>query len=252
MSKVPIAVQLFTLRNEAARDFVGTLREVADAGYHGVEFAGYGGLTARDLRQILDDFGLKAAGSHVGFDALRKDIERQLDYNRELGSRYIVCPSLPQSLHRDAAGFRQAAGILDEIGHRCRSAGFTFCYHNHAFEFQTFDGRYGLDILYGGSRPENVQAEIDVYWVKKGGADPVEFIRRYAGRAPLIHLKDMTGDERATFAEVGEGVLDFEAIFAAAEEGGVQWYIVEQDQCARPPVESVKISLNNLRRWGKV
>lgn len=252
MSKVPVAVQLYTLRNEAAKDFIGTLRQVAEIGYAGVEFAGYGGLVARDLRRVLDDLGLQSAGSHVGFEALQKDLQKQVDICLELGSRFIACPSIPQAYHKDAAGFRQAGAILDQIGQRCRAAGLGFCYHNHAFEFQKFDGQFGFDILYGASRPENVQAELDVYWVKKGGADPTEYLRRYAGRAPLIHLKDMAADEKGSFAEVGEGILDFSSLFAAAEAGGVAWYIVEQDQCARPPLESVRISFENLRKWGKV
>jgi sugar phosphate isomerase/epimerase len=125
------------------------------------------------------------------------------------------------------------------------------CYHNHDFEFRQFDGRYGLDILLGATDPELVKAEVDTYWVQKTGVDPAAYLRQYAGRCPLVHLKDMTADESRTFAEIGEGSMDWSAIFTAAEAGGAAWYIVEQDTCRRAPLESVAISLRNLQSMGK-
>src|SRR5437870_2072926 len=122
------------------------------------------------------------------------------------------------------------------------------CYHNHAFELDRFNGRTGLDILFGAADPDLVHAEIDMYWIQYGGGDPVEMVRRFAGRAPLIHLKDMAADGTRTFAEVGEGIMDWPAILAASQSAGAQWYIVEQDTCRRSPFESIEISLRNLRR----
>ena len=131
------------------------------------------------------------------------------------------------------------------------SEGLTLCYHNHAFELEeSFDGELGLDILYNNSSAANLSAEIDVYWVKRGGADPAAYLAKYAGRIPLVHAKDM--DTAGNFAEGGAGTLDFAAIFAAAEAGGVTTYVVEQDTCPGDPLESVALSIANLRKMGKL
>ena len=139
---------------------------------------------------------------------------------------------------------------MSDVGGKLAERGLVLGYHNHSFEFQQFDGEYGLDIFYRAAHAEHVQAEIDVYWVQHGGVDPAEYIRSMPGRTPLIHLKDMAED--GAFAEVGEGVLAWDSIFDASEANGAAWYIVEQDVCQRPPLESVKISLDNLREMGKL
>lgn len=250
MSSIPVSVQLWTLRDEVDRDFVGTLRKVAEIGYAGVEFAGYGAFSAGELRKVLDDLGLKASGSHVGIEALIADLPRQMDYCREIGSEFLICPWLPDEMRTDAQAYLRTAETLDRIGAECRRNGLAFCYHNHDFEFQRFDGKYGLDILYEATNPQDVQAQLDVYWVKRGGGDPAAYIRKYAGRCPLVHLKDMADDADRSFAEVGTGILDFDSIFTACQEAGVRWYVVEQDVCKRPPLESVRISFENLRARG--
>jgi sugar phosphate isomerase/epimerase len=242
---------MYTLRNETARDFIGTLREVAKIGYAGVEFAGTGGLSAAELKRLLADLNLRAAGSHTGLDVLEGDLNAALDFTQEIGSEFVVCPYLPEERRRSADDYRALAEVLNRAGAACKQRGLQLCYHNHAFEFERFDGQYGLDILYTASDPDLVKGEIDTYWIRKGGADPAAYIRQYSGRCPLIHLKDMAADEKQSFAEVGEGTLDWPAIFAAAESGGARWYIVEQDVCQRPPLESITISLQNLRAMGK-
>jgi sugar phosphate isomerase/epimerase len=251
MAQIPIALQMYTLRTEAGRDFVGTLREVAGMGYAGVEFAGTGGLSAPELRRLLDDLNLRAAGSHTGLEALEADLNAALDFNQEIGNEFIVCPYLPENRRKTADDYRALAGLLNRAGAACKERGLQLCYHNHDFEFQRFDGQYGLDLLLGATDPQLVKAEVDTYWVQKAGVDPAAYLRQYSGRCPLIHLKDMAADESRSFAEVGEGTMEWPAIFASAEAGGAVWYIVEQDVCKRPPLESVAISLRNLRAMGK-
>lgn len=250
MAKIPVALQMYTVREDAGRDFVGTLRKVVALGYAGVEFAGTGGMTAPDLKRLLDDLGLQVAGSHVGLDTLEGALDAALEYNLTLGNRFVVCPWLPEDRRRDADDYRRLADVLNDIGRACRELGLQFCYHNHAFELQSFNGQTGLDILFEATDPDLVKAELDTYWVEYGGASAVEYLRRYAGRTPLVHLKDMADDPQRSFAEVGTGTMDFDAIFAASEAAGVEWYIVEQDTCQRPPLESVEISLKNLRARG--
>jgi sugar phosphate isomerase/epimerase len=251
MSQVPIALQMYTVRDDAASDFAGTLRKVADTGYAGVELAGTGGMPASALRALLQDLGLQIAGSHVSLQMLEDDLNAVLDYNSELGNPRVVCPWLAME-RRTAEGYRALAESLNRVGAACRERGMELCYHNHDFEFERFDGQTGFDILFGSTDPGLVKIELDTFWAVKGGYDAAEIIRKYAGRIPLIHLKDMTDDDEKTFAEVGEGTMDWPSIFAAGDAAGAAWYIVEQDKCARPPLESIRISLDNLRKMGRV
>lgn len=242
----PVALQLYTVREDCQRDFAGTLRQVAAMGYAGVELAGYGGFTAAALRSLLDDLGLAVAGNHVRLERLENELDQVIEENLVLGNRYVVCPSIPEYRRQDEAGWRQVAGSLDAIGQRLKAHGLQLCYHNHAFEFVRVGEGYALDLLFAATDPDRVKAELDVYWVRRGGEDPVAYLRRLGPRCPLVHLKDMAPD--GSFAEVGTGQLDFAAICAAAS--GAAWFVVEQDVCQRPPLESARISLENLHRMG--
>lgn len=248
MKKKRIGLQLYTLRDETARDFRGTLARVAEMGYHGVELAGDGGLGAAEMLAALDAAGLKAFGSHVGLDRLESDLPSVIAYHLEIGCKYLVCPFLPEERRRDKSAYERIGETLTEIGRACAEAGLRFCYHNHDFEFRRFGGATGLELLYGASDPGLVQAELDLYWVSFAGLDPAAYLRQLKGRCPLVHLKDMAPDR--AFAEVGQGTLDWPGIFAAAGEAGVDYYLVEQDACRRPPLESVRISMENLRGMG--
>ncbi|HSV74759.1 MAG TPA: sugar phosphate isomerase/epimerase [Chthonomonadales bacterium] len=250
MGKLPIAVQLYTLRDDAAKDFPAVLKQVAGLGYAGVELAGTHGMAAADLKRLLDDLGLKAVGSHTGIEQLETELSAVLDYNEAIGNPYVVCPWMPEERRQSADGWKRAAETLAGIGEACQTRGMRLCYHNHAFEFERFNGATGLDILFGGAPAAALGSELDTYWVRYGGEDPVAYLRKLAGRVPLVHLKDMLGDESRGFAEVGEGVMDWPTIAAEAGAAGAEWLIVEQDVCQRPPIESVEISLRNLRRMG--
>ncbi|HEX8551308.1 MAG TPA: sugar phosphate isomerase/epimerase [Abditibacteriaceae bacterium] len=249
MSRPPIAVQLYTLRDLTSKDMAGTLARVAELGYEGIEFAGYGNLEIEAAQRAAKEAGLKVVGNHVGFDALRNNFNKVIDDSLLLDNKYLVCPSLPGE-QRTKEGYAAFGKELEEMGARANSAGMTLCYHNHDFEFEQFDGEYGLDLLYANSQPQLVQAEIDTFWVKKGGADPATYIRQYSGRVPLLHIKDMGAD--GGFAEVGNGSLDWPSIFAAAEEAGVTAYIVEQDTCPGDPMDSIRQSIENLKNMGKL
>ncbi len=249
MAGIPVALQMYTVRDRTAEDFEGTYRAVAEIGYDGVEIAGDGGLSAAQMKRLLDDCGFARCGAHIGLDALEGDLQRHLDYHLEIGNRFLVVPWLAENLRGDAAGWRAMGARLATLGEAVKAAGLVLCYHNHAFEFDVREGDlFGFDILYQSAPADLLQCEIDTYWVKAGGQDPAAYVRRYSGRAPLIHLKDMTPGDQPTFTEVGTGTLDFPAIFKAAEGGNVAAWIVEQDRCQRPSLESAKISHDNLRR----
>jgi sugar phosphate isomerase/epimerase len=251
MGKVPVALQLYTVRDEMAKDFKGTVRKVGQMGYAGVELAGTGGLSADEMRELLSEAKLKLAASHVGLGPLETELDQVLAYYQGLNTKYLGVPALPTEM-RNPAGFRKAAAAMNKAGAALKKAGYALYYHNHAFEFDVIDGVRGIDILYNETDPALVKLQMDVYWVQYAGADPASMIKQYSGRFPLIHLKDMVGaGAERTWAEVGEGVIDFTPIFAASEAQGVEWYIVEQDRCARPSLESAKLSLQNLKKWGK-
>jgi sugar phosphate isomerase/epimerase len=247
-----VGLQLYTVRDLMQKDFVGTLGAVARLGYPSVQLAGYGGLSARELKKVLDDLGIEAAGSHVGIEALEKQTDEEITFCLEAGTRDVIVPVMPAPWRESEDGYRKLADALNRIGARCQALGARLSYHNHGFEFATFNGRHGIDITLAACAPELVAFEPDVYWIKVGGADPVEYIKKYTGRTPLIHLKDMTAGPTPTYAEIGEGIIDFAPIFAASEASGAEYYVVEQDFCARPALESARVSLEHLKAWGKV
>ncbi|MEO6893064.1 MAG: sugar phosphate isomerase/epimerase [Ktedonobacteraceae bacterium] len=245
MNTTSVALELYTVRDETARDFAGTLRRVAEMGYPAVEFAGYGGLTSKEMAALLAETGLRAVATHVGLAVLEQDLEAAISYCLEIGCSLLVIPWLAPEL-RNAASIRSLAPRFNEMGRRCREHGVTFGYHNHDFEFQQSDGEYLLDILLKETDPALVTLELDVYWAAYAGVDPIAYLRRYAGRVPLVHLKDMSADR--TYTEVGDGLLDIAGICKAGQESGVQWYAVEHDQPRMPSLESARRSLENLRR----
>jgi sugar phosphate isomerase/epimerase len=242
---------MYTVRDASARDFKATLRRVAEIGYRAVELAGLYNLTPAELRQTLGDLGLKCVSVHVGLPLLRQNLSHEIETYLTLGASYIVCPWLPPAERGDAAGYRALAAELNGIGERCRDNGLQLCYHNHDFELAQFNGQYALDILLENSDPANVQLEPDLYWLKFAGVDPVAYIRRWAGRAPLLHFKDMSTTQPPTFAEVGTGTLDWAGIMAASKEIGAKWHIVEQDTCPGDPLVSIKISHENYDKLVK-
>ncbi len=249
MSKLPVALQMYTVRDRTAEDFAGTYRAVAAMGYDGVEIAGDGGLSAAEMKQLLDDCGFARCGIHTMLSALEEDVQKHIDYNLEIGNKYLVVPWMPEELRRDAAGWRAVGARMAAIGAKLKAAGLVLGYHNHAFEFEVKEGdQFGFDILYASAPADLLQCEIDTYWVKFGGQDPAAYVARYKDRAPLLHLKDMTPGPEPTFTEVGTGTLDFASIIKAAEGGVTAALIVEQDRCERPSLESAKISHDNLRR----
>ena len=229
-----IAAQLYTVREQLTRasDLRGILGRLRDIGYVAVEVAGLQASVAEELESELQRAGLVACACHVGLE----EIEASAPRCKAWGCRYVVVPSLPAE-YQSRAGFQRFASEAEGIAGKLRPLGLELAYHNHDFELPI-----GLEILFTGG----LKAELDVFWLKHGGADPVEWIRRLAGRLPLVHLKDMAQDGRQT--EVGEGILDWPAILGACREAGVEWLVVERDEGERDPMESLEISYRNLAR----
>lgn len=226
-----LGAQLYTAREPLADDFVGVLEAVRELGYEEVEFAGYHGRTAGEIRAVLDDLGLAAPAAHIGLDALRDDLDAQVEAARVLGHEYLVVPWIDEAERTSLDGYRRVAAGLNEIGARLEEAGVRLAYHNHAFEFETFGGDHsGYDVLLEETDPALVAMEMDFYWAVHAGHDPVAYFERYPGRFPLVHVKDRTPS--GAMADVGAGAIDFARIFARAEQAGLQHAFVEHDRPA--------------------
>jgi sugar phosphate isomerase/epimerase len=246
MRREQISLQLYTVREETARDMPATLRRISEIGYPAVEFAGYGGLTPRDLKTILDDLGLEASGVHVPLDYFETDLGGVLADMHALGCAHAVLPSAPPERRRDEASVARLAEDLNRWGELCRDEGVTLSYHNHDFEFAPLGESTMWDVLVRETDPELVHLELDLYWIKYGGTDPETVLRDVGDRVSLVHLKDMAPDDTRSDLPVGEGTMPWRGLLEAADAVGVEWYIAEQDN-PRDALEDVKASLQHMR-----
>lgn len=239
-----VGLQLYTVRSLMERDFAGTLKQVAEAGYQEVEFAGYFGNEPGAVREILDQVGLDPVAAHLPREAFEKRIDEVIAAAEVIGHRYLILPWLDPG-QRTVEGYESLATMCNDAGKACKSAGLTYGYHNHEFEFEPLadGGKKGFDILLEQTDPDLVTLEMDLFWIARGGADPLAYFERYPGRFALCHVKDM--DQDGQMVDVGDGMIDFARIFARSEQAGLEHYIVEHDQPA-DPLYSIKTSRDNL------
>ena len=250
MGKIPIGLQLYSVREDCARDLPGVLAAVAKMGYDGVEFAGYYGRSAEEMRRMLDDNGLQCCGTHIGLDTLLGDaLPATVEFHQALGNRFLIVPGLAEERRNSKAAWQETARLMNGIAERLQPHGMRTGYHNHWIEFQPLDGELPWDTFFGNTRPEVVM-QFDTGNALHGGAEAPEFLQRYPGRAATVHLKEYSGSyDRAL---LGEGDVDWKTIFDLCENvGGTEWYIVEQESYAYPPLECVDRCLQNLRAMGK-
>ncbi len=250
MNTAILGAQLYTLRQftQTSKEFAHTLQKVKKIGYPAVQLSALGPIPVTEIKRIIDQEGLVVAATHVSFEKLCTETEAMIAEHQFLNCKHIAIGSLPQ-IYQNPAGYLEFAHLASTVARRLAAAGLTFSYHNHSFELERFGARTGLDILVAESAPEVFNFEIDTYWIQHGGGDPADWIRKVAGRIPLVHLKDMTIVNREqVMAEVGAGNLNWPEILRACRAAGVQWYLVEQDTCARDPFESLAISFENLKQ----
>ena len=251
MTSIPIGIQLYTVREDLSQDPFGTLRELAGMGYQGIELAGLVDRKVEEWKRWVDDLDLRVAGSHAPLEELQKDLDRIMDEQETLDNHRLVLPWLPEEIQNQGSeGYRQIGEFLDEVSEKIAPRGFSISYHNHSFEFLPDGKGYLLDTLLEAGSKKNFKFELDTYWVRHGGVDPEEYMRKYRGRIELLHIKDMGPGEQRPFTEIGSGILDWEGIFKAAQEVGVEWFIVEQDVCSGPALESARKSLEYLKSRG--
>ena len=267
---LPVAVQLYTLREEMKVDMRATLEKVKALGYEGVEFAGLFGKTGEEVRDMCQEIGLVPLSAHVPYVDMVEDITI-LETYKTIGCKYVVVPYLKEEHRPGTDAFAEVIENIKKIGAAANELGLTLLYHNHDFEFIKLDGKYALDILYEEVNATLLQTELDTCWVNVGGEVPADYIKKYAGRCPIVHLKDFYGEKsddmyeliglEATapkrpgnfeFRPVGSGVQNFPAILKASEESGALWVVVEQDKATMglTPIESVEKSREYLRTLG--
>ena len=236
-------LQLYTLREAMNGDFEGTLARVAEMGYREMEFAGYYGRSAGQVRQALADNGMTSPAAHIQLQAVRENLAAEIDFAAGVGQRFLVVPSLPGD-ERSLDDYRRHAATLNRAGEQCREAGLKMGYHNHNFEFETTDGRIPYDILLEETDPELVDMELDLFWIVHAGHDPMAYFANHPGRFSMLHVKDR--DASGMMADVGGGEIDFAGIFAEADTAGFRHYFVEHDNPG-DGFASVAASLNHLR-----
>ncbi|RMQ50877.1 hypothetical protein ALQ04_01816 [Pseudomonas cichorii] len=244
----PIALQMYTLRD------AGTLEQqlamARSAGFRSVEVVGNQGVTANELRFLLDKYQLNVISSHEQLAALRNNLPATIAFNQAIGNRVLVLPWLELADRpTDAAGWRRLGAELDRLGARLRDYGMKLAYHNHDFEMKEYQGRTALEWMVSASKPENLWLEVDVAWISRGGHDPARFIRKYASRLFAIHAKDNSGigvrDDERNFAPLGEGLLNWKEIIPAYERTDKPLYIVEHD-LPKDPAAIITTSRRNL------
>ncbi len=250
MPRIPIALQLYSVRKECEADLPGVLDAVARMGYDGVEFAGYYGRSAAELRRMLDERGLRCAGTHTAFTSiLGEELSRTAEFAATLGHRFLIVPGLPAERRASRAAWLETARLFTEASAAAAELGMLVGYHNHSVEFEEMDGELPWDTFFAHT-PASVVMQVDIGNALHGGGDPVPYIARYPGRALTVHLKEHSAtNDRAL---VGEGDVDWRKVFTLCETvGGTEWYIVEQESYAYPPLECVDRCLQNLRAMGR-
>jgi sugar phosphate isomerase/epimerase len=229
-----IGIQLYSVRRELERDFEGTLGRVAAIGYKEVEFAGYFDRRPEEIKSILDRYDLVAPSAHIPIESARVDWPGALAAARVIGHQYLVIPWLPPEERRTLADFSRRAAELNRLGEAAQQAGMRLAYHNHDFEFTPLQGRIPYDLLLAETDPDKVALELDLFWITKGGQDPLRYFARYPGRFELVHVKDSSGPPEHIQVDVGRGIIDFRRIFTRRRQAGIRHFFVEHDDPADP------------------
>lgn len=276
IKNLPIALQLYSVRDDLNANFEGTLQRVKDMGFDGVEFAGLYGHSPAQIRELCEKIGLVPISAHVPYVEMAEDPERVLGDYAEIGCSYVAVPYMDEQYRPGTKAFPEVVETMKRLGQIAREKGMTLLYHNHDFEFvkiSTADGNmaYGLDVLFDSVPADLLQTELDTCWINVAGEDPVAYLDKYAGRAPMVHLKDfvMAGKKPAKLYALigidagaqetaeggsfelrpnGYGVQDIPAILDASAKAGAKWIVVEQDEpsMGKSPMECTQMSMDYL------
>jgi len=252
--KIPIGLQLYSVRDACGKDLPGVLAAVAKMGYQGVEFAGYHGRKAEELRKMLDDNGLKCCGTHTGLDTLTGNaLQGTIEFNKTIGNKYLIVPGLPHANMASVQALIGTAKLFTELAEKVNTldnapAGMCVGYHAHGGDFKAVGGQVPWEVLFSHAGPAVVM-QLDTGNCLDGGGDPIAILKKFPGRSATIHLKEHGGKPGAV---IGEGLVKWQEVFDLCETtGGTQWYIVEQESYAGSPLDAVKGCLESLHKMGK-
>jgi sugar phosphate isomerase/epimerase len=245
--KIPVGLQLYSLREQCAKDLPGMLTAVSKIGYRGVEFAGYHGRNAKDLRKLLDDNGLVACGTHTPYESVQGDkLKETIEFNRTIGNKFLIVPWMNETQSKQE--WLDRAKLFNDIADKIKPEGMWVGYHAHAHDFKQLEGVAAWDLFFGNTKPAVVM-QLDTSNCCEGGADPVAILKKYPGRARSIHIKAFGGGPDAV---LGEDKVNWKEVFAFCEtKGGTQWYVLEHES-SKDPLDAVKRSYAALQKFGKV
>ncbi len=253
-AKPQMAIQLYTMRNPAKKDLPGTLKKIREMGWKYVQWSGMPGLPAEKIREALDEADLKAISCHCGVEPFEKDFDKEVAFWKTVGVTYAGPGGMMGDCKKTLKDWVRGAKRMDAVGAKLRGEGIQLMYHNHASEFESFpdDPRSKEDILLAETDPKNLVAELDIAWVQVGGVDPAAYIRKCKGRCPHVHAKDLApkkeGEKGTKFTPLGQGIIDWDEVFAAGREAGIKWYTYEQDNGAGDPFDYAAASYEFLAK----
>ena len=258
MDRIPIGLELYSVRHELEKDALGTLKAVADMGYDGVEFAGPPKHSGDELKAMLDETGLVCCGWHTPFDLVQDDtLDATIELNRTLGNRFVIVPGIPGHLRETRADWLKLAAVFNELAAKLAAPGMLTGYHNHHVEFEPLDGEAPWDTFFGHT-DDAVVMQLDTGNARFGGGDVVSILERYPGRATTVHLKPYSmaaakDNPRDGFRPLfDKDDTPWEDVFRLCETSGrTEWYIVEYECDAYPPLEAVDRCLQALKAMGK-
>jgi len=248
MAKPKVGIQLIVYGARSGDDLAGVLQEVAEVGYAGVEAGNlFKQASPEEVKELFDKNELQLAGAHGGYGEVSQEenLEENIAYLKAMNSRYLICSGVAPG--GGIAAYENAAETFNKVGEKCKEEGLVFCYHNHAWEFQSFDGTKGIHRLTELTDPALVKLCVDVYWVHIGGESPAAFIKRYSDRTPYVHFKD---GGQGYFVELGQGEVELKAAFKAALDVGADWLVCEQDRTEKELKQSVTESRQYLHELG--
>ena len=246
-TKIPVGLQLYSVREQCTADLPGTLIAVSKIGYRAVEFAGYYGRSAKELRKLLDDNGLVACGTHTPYESVQGDkLKETVEFNRTIGNKFLIVPWMNEAKSRQE--WLDRAKLFNDIADQLKPDGMWVGYHAHQHDFKQIEGVSAWDLFFGNTKPEVIM-QLDTSNCCEGGADPVAVLKKYPGRARSIHIKAFGGGPDAV---IGEDKVDWKAVFAFCEsKGKTQWYVLEHES-SKDPLDAVKRSYEALKKMGKV
>ncbi|CAM4416733.1 sugar phosphate isomerase/epimerase [Zobellia roscoffensis] len=240
-------VQLYTFRDEMAKDAKGTLEQIASIGIKKIESARskeglFYGLSPKEMKETCDSLDMKFCSGHVALDKNFDDTMRQAV---ESGQEYVICSSLP-SKGQNMENYKKVADAFNEAGKACKKLGLKFGYHNHEYEFESYKGEVLYDVLMDNTDPDLVYMELDLGWVVVAEKDPLHYFKKYPKRFPLWHLKDMDMNKKIS-TEFGKGGLDIVTMMANKSASGVEHIFIEQEEYTSTPMESMKENMTFLK-----